>query len=279
MPSQCTPLTRLERVAIPLQIAEHLPQSPHTPNKQPVLDPHVNSLHRCTSRSCPAGSAPHESADVAIARVRSEKPPPQDLEHSPQSPQEAHSASRQSERQCCVPQGSTSSLLLDKQGVPPTLGSCEMLLCRLRCPPLQAAEHPLQSFQLPQEQSVTGHGVDSGQPRSWASEAAQCLPPKTLRMRLCCPAPHVVEQWLQAVQSSNRQSFGLQGLRPQPSASTSSLGHDNPPFSGFLCTSRCLLRCPPPQVASHSSHSVQAETSQSTAPTLHDCTSVRGPLQ
>mmetsp|Transcript_54313 Transcript_54313/g.129774 ORF Transcript_54313/g.129774 Transcript_54313/m.129774 type:complete len:270 (-) Transcript_54313:536-1345(-) len=152
---------------------------------------------------------------------------------------------------------------------------------RIFRPPPQDWEQADQSFQSSQAQSTVQAGW--WQSRFSATEKKQPKPPgsrrlRTERSRLWMPSPQLVEQSPQSSHPETWQSWMLQLGRLQAFICVKSLGHSWPPCSGKVTTWRWRRACPAPQLRSHSSHSVQSDTTQSTGGRWQVSTSCMGPM-
>lgn len=152
--------------------------------------------------------------------------------------------------------------------MPPFVACRFITRFRCRCPPLQSQEHEPQVSQSAHSQStVLQMGCTHGLVFSVAAEhpwpsCSACF--RICLLAICWPAPHVTLHSPKVDQSLRTQSSPEQAVVLQPWTSTRSTGQCFPPFFGFFTI--CLCRCcwPPPQFLSHSSHSLQSDTSQST---------------
>mmetsp|Transcript_57066 Transcript_57066/g.158824 ORF Transcript_57066/g.158824 Transcript_57066/m.158824 type:complete len:310 (+) Transcript_57066:1600-2529(+) len=78
------------------------------------------------------------------------------------------------------------------------------------------------------------------------------------------PAPQSASQTPQSDQDPTSALLSPHGSLLQPRISPKCTAHRAPPWDWACTTARCRACCPPPHVASHSSHAVQSDTTQST---------------
>mmetsp|Transcript_54448 Transcript_54448/g.95553 ORF Transcript_54448/g.95553 Transcript_54448/m.95553 type:complete len:213 (+) Transcript_54448:1471-2109(+) len=138
-------------------------------------------------------------------------------------------------------------------------------------PPPQFLEHDAQSSHSPHWQFSTSH---AGRWQLAASMRLSLHPAPlparvcvTLRHRVCSPAPQETEQGDHSAQEETwhgwlgpQEVYSLQG-RAWVISMTG--GHAAPPNSGYWCTCRCRVCCPPVQVLLQLPHSTQSESWQS----------------
>jgi hypothetical protein len=243
-----------------------------------------SALQPC-SCSISAGQAkPPFAASSTTSRIRVWVPPPHSTVQFAQS-------SQSDITQSCG-QGSTLQSLSSQvlgHAAPPWSGWVTSRV-RFCIPPSQVAEQVLYSPHGPMTQS-TGHGCVL---QTWKSTFpgyfGQAAPPYMgwvrFRYRRCSPAPQGSLHSVQGAQAPIWQSTGscvgtgvgkgvgagvgmgvgqASVLQSSTSIISASSGHMIPPQESDLSTTRKRVCSPPPQVALHSPHADQSETSQSSA--------------